>query len=267
MSAIAKHMNWQQHRAAVWREHTQQLRPVLDIDIIQLDDLQGLSRQKTALLDNTQSFLKQAPANHVLLWGSRGTGKSSLVKAVFNRHLDSSLRLIQIDKGHLYILPELTDHLRDQTFAFIIFIDDLAFEAGDHSYQPLKTLLEGSIERPPKNVLLYATSNRRHLVTEYQQDNQNTNIINSELHYSDAVEEKISLSDRFGLSLAFHPVQMDDYFTLVEHLFSSYDVDATQLINAARLFAMSRGSHSPRTAQQFYRQYRAQLLEPTNNVS
>lgn len=255
-------IDWQQHRAAVWRVYSQQFKAVTAIDPIQLDDLQGLAKQRQQLFDNTERFLHNQPANHALLWGSRGTGKSSLIKAVFNHYHQfesCSLRLIQIDKAHLQILPELTDHLRDLPFRFIIFVDDLAFAEGDDSYQPLKTILEGSIELPPENILLYATSNRRHLVIEHQQDNHATAIVDGELHYGDAVEEKISLSDRFGLWLAFHPNNMQAYFQLVETLCSDYcqqaQIDENTLHNAARLYAMSRGSHSPRTAQQFYKHF------------
>lgn len=254
-------IDWQHFPAAVWRAYSQQLRTITDLDPVQLSDLQGLDQQKTTLLKNTQAFLDQRPANHALLWGSRGTGKSSLVKAIFNHFAKTNCRMIQLDKLHLHILPELTDELREQSQRFIIFVDDLAFEPGDHSYQPLKTLLEGSIERPPENVLLYATSNRRHLVTEYQHDNQNTKIVDGELHYSDAVEEKISLSDRFGLTLSFHPISLDEYFAQIDKLFAEQSINSMELHNAARLFAMSRGSHSARTAEQFYRHYANQLAK------
>lgn len=254
-------IDWDAYRAAIWRSYSQQLRPVAsgDIDPVDVIDLHGLTRQKAAVIDNTQQFIDGQPSNHALLWGSRGTGKSSLIKAVFNHFSDTRLRLIQLDKSQLTALPQLTDELRNLPYRFMVFVDDLAFETGDHSYQPLKSILEGSIERPPDNLRLYATSNRRHLVTEHQQDNQNTELIDGELHYTDTVEEKISLSDRFGLWVAFHPARLADYFALVTQLFANHSMDTEALHNAARLYAMGRGSHSPRTAQQFYREYAAKL--------
>lgn len=275
-------IDWSTNRAAIWRAYSQRLKAIRAIDAVQLDDLHGLERQKYLFISNLKQFINGQATNNALLWGSRGTGKSSLVKAAFNalcpleasesgkpksdkQAISSTLRIIQIDKANLEILPELSDSLRELEYHFILFIDDLAFGAGDDSYQPLKTILEGNLEAPADNIIVVATSNRRHLVTELQADNQNTTIVDAELHYSDAVEEKIALSDRFGLWLSFHPVRLQEYFDLVSQLFANtgQTTDEHTLHNAARLYAMHRGSHSPRIAQQFIKTYLAKLSGTT----
>lgn len=248
-------INWEETPAAIWRKRKGRLRGVTDIDPIQLQNLIGIDHQITQLRQNTERFLRGLPANNALLWGARGTGKSALVKALLNEYKAQGLRLIQVDKDDLIDLPDMVDDLRDQPFRFIIFCDDLSFEAGEHSYKPLKSILEGSIERPPQNLLLYATSNRRHLVPENMQDNLATEVTVREIHYGDAVEEKISLSDRFGLWLSFHAISLAGYLAIVEHYFQGYEGDRAVLLEAARLFALTRGSRSGRTAKQFHNAY------------
>ncbi len=186
------------------------------------------------------------------MWGSRGTGKSSLVKAVFNQFKEQRLRLIEVFKDDLSCLHDIVDQIRDLPYYFIIYCDDFAFAADDHSYSNLKTVLEGSIEAAPTNVLLYATSNRRHLVPQTMKENLDSNVIDGELHLSDALEEKIALSDRFGLWLSFYPISKAQYLEIVDSYFSEYDDNREQLHQKAIQFSADRGSRSGRTAKQFY---------------
>jgi predicted AAA+ superfamily ATPase len=247
--------DWEQCHAAIWRQYNRQLRAVRQVDPIRLPQLIGIDRQKEELIRNTERFLGGKPANNALLWGARGTGKSSLVKAVFNTYREQALRLIEVDKDDLVNLPEIIDCIRDLPYRFIIFCDDLSFAADESIYKHLKSVLEGSIEVAPDNILIYATSNRRHLLPEKMADNLETTIVNDEIHYSDAVEEQISLSDRFGLWVAFYPEGLETYLQIVDSLFADFQGDRQELHDAARLFAASRASKSGRTARQFYNQY------------
>lgn len=248
-------INWDTTYAAIWRQQKNQLRAVTSMDAISLESLKGIDRQKNELLINTQRFISSLPANNALLWGSRGTGKSSLIKAVLNEFKDQGLRLIEVFKNDLHNLPDIVDEIRDLPQKFIIYCDDFSFEENENSYMALKTVLDGSIELPPQNVILYTTSNRRHLMPEYMKDNLNSEIINGELHYADAIEEKISLSDRFGLWLSFYPPSQDEYLVIVDSYFPDYKGDRGELHEAAKLFARTRGSRSGRTAKQFYNAY------------
>ena len=251
-------IDWKRTEAAIWRARKNKLRAVKVIDPISLDNLIGIDRQKAELVRNTQRFIAHKPANNALLWGARGTGKSSLIKAVLNEYRSRGLRMIEVFKNDLYHLPDIVDNIREQPQRFIIYCDDFSFEENENSYVALKTILEGSIELPPENVLLYVTSNRRHLIQEYKKDDMDTRVINGELHYSDTVEEKISLSDRFGLWLSFHPANLDGYLRIVDSYFADYTGDRNALHEAARLFSMTRGSRSGRTAKQFYNYYSEQ---------
>ena len=252
------HIDWSTTFAAIWRQRKERLRPVRNVDPVALGDLVGIDRQKEQLAENTRRFLAARPANNALLWGARGTGKSSLVKAVFNEYVDRGLRLIEVDRDDLVYLPEIVDDVRELPQRFIIFCDDLSFAENENSYKHLKSVLEGSVEQPPDNVLIYATSNRRHLLPEAMKDNLDTKIVDGELHYSDAVEEKISLSDRFGLWLSFYPINTEKYLAIVDQLFAGYNCDREALHEAARSFAQSRASKSGRTARQFYNYYSSQ---------
>lgn len=245
-------IDWRDTYAAIWRPRRDYLRPVRQLDAVKLSHLVGIDAQKQQLLANTERFIAGMPANNALLWGARGTGKSSLVKAVLNEYKDRSLRLIEVEKYDLVALPEIVDQIRELPYYFIIFCDDLSFDAADNSYKALKSALEGSIEAPPKNVLVYATSNRRHLLPESMADNLESRMVEGELHYADAIEEKISLSDRFGLWLSFYSVDQDTYLAMVDEYFKQFSGDRSQLHLEAKRFALSKGSRSGRTAKQFY---------------
>jgi uncharacterized protein len=248
-------MDWTSERAAIWRPKSGRLRPVRRLDPVSLDSLLGIEAQKEALRANTEALLAGRPANNALLWGSRGTGKSSLIKALLNQFADRGLRLIEIDKDDLVDLAEIVDDIQDLPFKFIVYCDDLSFEEGENSYKHLKSVLEGSIELPPDNTLIYATSNRRHLVPEYNADNAHVKLVDGEIHYTDAIEEKLSLADRFGLWLSFYPSDLQQYFAMVDALFPGYG-DREELHRLARQFAMVRGSRSGRTAKQFFHSMR-----------
>lgn len=251
-------IDWQSAAAAIWRPRSGQLRQVQRLDPVEIDHLLGIEAQKQQLIANTEAFLDGEAANNVLLWGSRGTGKSSLVKALLNRYRERGLRVIEIDRDDLVDLPEIVDHIRDLPQRFIVFCDDLSFEPGDGSFKHLKSVLEGSIELPPENVLIYATSNRRHLVPEARQDNEGVNIVDGELHYGDAIEERLSLADRFGLWLSFYPNSMEQYLAIVDSLLPTVANERSSLHRAARQFAMTRASKSGRTARQFHLAWRQQ---------
>jgi len=194
------------------------------------------------------------PANNALLWGSRGTGKSSLVKALLNEFADDGLRLIEVDKHDLIDLPEIVERIRNSKDRFILFSDDLSFEANDPSYKALKAILDGSVYAPPDNVLLYATSNRRHLLPEYMSDNLDAHRVDGEIHHSEAVEEKISLSERFGLWISFYPFKQDQYLEIALYWLGALDAlprDHEAVKQAALQWALTRGSRSGRSAYQF----------------
>ncbi|HEY9052781.1 MAG TPA: ATP-binding protein [Gammaproteobacteria bacterium] len=248
-------IDWANIHAAVWRQQKAQLRAVKSLDPINLDTLVGIDRQKQELKYNTERFLVGKPANNALLWGARGTGKSSLVKAILNMYASKSLRLIEVHKTDLHNLPDIVDEIRELPQKFIIYCDDFSFEVNDDSYIALKTVLDGSIELPPDNVIIYATSNRRHLLPEYMKDNRESKVIDGELHYSDTIEEKISLSDRFGLWLSFYQPDQDGFLEIVDSYFPDFKGDRSKLHDAAKMFAASRASRSGRTAKQFYNYY------------
>lgn len=248
-------IDWNEIYAGIWRQSQQALRSVSVIDPVTLGSLVGIDRQIEELRRNTERFIERDPANNALLWGARGTGKSSLVKALFNHYKSEGLRLIQVYKEDLQHLPEIVDEIRELPQRFIIYCDDFSFEINETSYVGLKTVLEGSIEQPPENVLIYATSNRRHLLPETMQDNLDSKVVNGELHYSDAIEEKISLSDRFGLWLSFYQPNLDGYLQIVDSYFPDYPGDRKALHEAARMFSMARASKSGRTAKQFFNFY------------
>ncbi len=248
-------IDWRTTKAAVFRRSTGALRPIAQIDTFALDDLINVERQKAALVQNTENFLQGKFANNVLLWGSRGTGKSSLIKALLHTYADRGLRVIEFFKEDLQYLLEVVDLIRDEPYRFILYLDDLTFGETDTTYTYLKSAMEGSIESAPDNVRVYATSNRRHLVPEHQSDNRDVKVLDGELHYGDAVEEKISLADRFGLWISFYQGTQDDYLAFVEHYFKGIDVDRETLLLEAKRFSASRASRSGRTAKQFYLYY------------
>ncbi len=213
----APDIEWEACHAANWRRcsFSGYLEPILDIEGIRLDDLLGIEKQKEIVEGNTRQFLAGLPANNILLWGPRGTGKSSLVRALLHAYAGRGLRVVQVDKDDLVYLPAIVDRIKDRPYRFIIFSDDLSFESGEASYKTLKSALDGAVYAPPDNVLIYVTSNRRHLISEYESDNRGAMMVEGEIHHGEAVEEKISLSGRFGLWVAFHPFSQDLYVEVV----------------------------------------------------
>ena len=200
-----------------------------------LDRLAAVGTQTEKLKRNTEQFLAGRSANNVLMSGSRGTGKSSLVKALLHEYADQGLRLIEVDKSDLVSLPALLSLLKDRPEKFIVFCDDLSFETGDETYKALKTALDGGLSQRCSNVLVYATSNRRHLMPEYMDENIGTTGIRGEIHQKEAVEEKISLSDRFGLWLSFYPFDQNDYLQAVENWLDDFGVDFDETAHKAAL--------------------------------
>ncbi len=244
------------HDAYRWRHDRQGMRllPVKTPHRVALDDLLCIDHQKAEVVRNTEQFVHARPANNVLLWGARGTGKSTLIKAVFNAFVDRGLRLIEVEKEHLVDLVEIIETLEGRPERFLLYCDDLSFEADDAGYKSLKAVLEGSISAPAGNVLIYASSNRRHLLPEMKSDNQDVHVVDGEIHPGDAIEEKVSLSERFGLWLSFYPYSQDDYLAIVEHWLGRLQAgscrdESTRL--AALNWARQRGSRSGRVARQF----------------
>ena len=221
---------------------------------ITLDDLQHIDHQKQELIRNTRQFLRGLPANNALLWGPRGTGKSSLIKALFNRYCEQGLKLIEVERQELVDLPEIVEQLHGEEGKFIVFCDDLSFDEKDSTYRALKVVLDGSVLSTPDNLIIYATSNRRHLVPERLNDNLDAQHVDGEIHQSEAVEEKISLSERFGLWLSFHPFNQNNFLSIVDHWIEHFNVlnaDKTSVRRAALQWAMLHGSRSGRSAYQF----------------
>ncbi len=235
------------------------LEPVRHVAQIRLDDLQEIEPQKEKIQRNTLQFVQGQPANNVLLTGARGTGKSSLIKACLNEYAPQGLRLIEVDKADLVDLPDIVDVCAPRPEKFMVFCDDLSFEEGEAGYKALKSILDGSVAASTPNVLIYATSNRRHLLPEYMKENLTyTHTEDGEVHPGEVVEEKISLSERFGLWVSFYPFSQDEYLAIVAQWLSHFGV-AASAIEAARpqalVWALERGSRSGRVAYQFARDY------------
>lgn len=257
-------VDWNSSLAARWHREGQggYLQPLKVELSLSLDDLIGIDRQRDLLAANTRQFVAGMPANHVLLWGARGTGKSSLIRALLAHFAADGLRLIEIERDHLADLPKVVEHLAGLPQSFVLFCDDLSFEAGEGDYRVLKSVLDGTLERAPDNVLLYATSNRRHLVPERESDNQNWQMVDGELHPNEAVEDKIALSDRFGLWLSFYPFSQEHYLDVVRHWIGSiaatsglaWEWDEALEKDAIR-WATSRGNRNGRCAYQYARQW------------
>ncbi|WP_313476639.1 ATP-binding protein [Stutzerimonas kunmingensis] len=257
-------IDWDRTFAARWQRDARSgfLAP-LEVSLdLSLADLIGIDRQRDLLSANTRQFVDGLPANHVLLWGARGTGKSSLIRALLAEYAADGLRLIEIERDHLADLPRVVELLAGLQQAFVLFCDDLSFEAGEGDYRVLKSVLDGSLERAPENVLLYATSNRRHLVPERQSDNENWQMVDGELHPNEAVEDKIALSDRFGLWLSFYPFTQQHYLSVVRHWIDSLARRASldwewseALEKDAIRWATGRGNRNGRCAYQYARQW------------
>jgi len=235
------------------------LEPVRHIGTMQLADLKEIDGQKEKIRRNTEQFVQGRPANNVLLTGARGTGKSSLIKACLNAYAGQGLRLIEVDKADLVDLPDIVDVVAERPEKFVVFCDDLSFEDGEPGYKALKSILDGSVAAATPNVLIYATSNRRHLLPEYMAENLTyTHTEDGEVHPGEVVEEKISLSERFGMWVSFYPFSQEEYLTIVAQWLASFGV-STAAIAAARpealVWALERGSRSGRVAYQFARDY------------
>jgi uncharacterized protein len=254
--------DWAQ--ATAWRYRKRSsghgaIEPVRHIGKMALADLKEIEPQKEKIQRNTLQFVQGLPANNVLLTGARGTGKSSLIKACLNEYTAQGLRLIEVDKADLIDLPDIMDIVVDRPEKFIVFCDDLSFDDGESSYKALKSVLDGSVSAASPNVLIYATSNRRHLLTEYMKENLTyTHTDDGEVHPGEGVEEKISLSERFGLWVSFYPFSQDEYLTIVAQWLRSFKVNDAA-IDAAKpeslVWALERASRSGRVAYQFARDY------------
>ncbi|HPT49452.1 MAG TPA: ATP-binding protein [Accumulibacter sp.] len=258
--------DWQASRAFRWRtgRGAGYLQPIARLPAIRLADLCDIDDQKARVDANTRHFVAGRPANNVLLTGARGSGKSSLVKALLNEYAPDGLRVIEVEKGDLTDLPDIVDLIADRPERFIVFCDDLSFDAGDARYKALKVVLDGSIAAPPENVLIYATSNRRHLMPEYFAENLENQRFGEEIHPGEAIEEKISLSERFGLWVSFYPFDQDAYLHIVAHWLRAFGCDAATIAAAERdalNWALERGSRSGRVAWQFARDWAGQARQ------
>ncbi len=250
--------------ASAWRYRKRasghgRLEPVRHVAAVQLADLKEIDGQKEKIRRNTEQFVQGLPANNVLLTGARGTGKSSLIKACLNAYAPQGLRLIEVDKADLTDLPDIVEVVADRPEKFVVFCDDLSFEEGEPGYKALKSILDGSVAAATPNVLIYATSNRRHLLPEYMRENLTyTHTDDGEVHPGEGVEEKISLSERFGLWVSFYPFSQDEYLAIAAQWLASFGVSATAIEVAraeALVWALERGSRSGRVAYQFARDY------------
>lgn len=236
-------IDWRSSIAAVWRSNRHFLKPISNVDLVNPDTLLGIDAQKEALFRNTENFLRGKPASHALLWGARGVGKSSLIKAILTRYHTYGLRMIQIPKEDLHLLVDITDEIVDSHHRFIIYVDDLTFEEQRGEYRMLKSTMEGTLEKPPANVLIYGTSVCRRLAPSGT---------DSDKPLADLMEESLSLSDRFGLSLPFNPMGQDTYLEIVDNLFKGRVQDTELLRQEALAFAAERGGASGRAARHFF---------------
>jgi uncharacterized protein len=232
------------------------LQPVRQVHRIRLADLRGIDRQIEKVEQNTRQFLDGKPANNVLLTGARGTGKSSIVKGLLNKYAGQGLRLIEVEKNDLVDLPHIVDQVAPRAERFLLFCDDLSFHGAEDGYIALKVALDGSISTTSENLLIYATSNRRHLMPEYMNENLETRYVGDEIHPGETVEEKISLSERFGLWVTFYPFDQDEYLDIVAHWLKSFGVSSNENSNQEALqWALQRGSRSGRVGYQFARDW------------
>jgi len=256
--------DWKAALACRWRKRNGRgfLQPITHPHRIRLTDLQKIEEQVRLVEQNTRQFLEGLTANDVLLTGARGTGKSSLIKAILNKFSTKGLRLIEVEKQDLMDLPDIVDLVAEEPYKFILFCDDLSFDADEPGYKALKVVLDGSISATSENLLIYATSNRRHLMPEYMQENLETKYLGEEIHPGESVEEKISLSERFGLWVSFYPFDQDEYLVIVDFWLGQLGVGERDRANArheALQWALTRGSRSGRVAWHFARDWAGRL--------
>jgi len=253
--------DWKASIAFRWRSSGRRgtagsLQPVRHVHRIKLSDLRGIDKQIARVEQNTRQFLDGKPANNVLLTGARGTGKSSIVKGLLNKYAKQGLRLIEVEKNDLIDLPTLVDQLAPRPERFLLFCDDLSFHGAEEGYIALKVALDGSISTTSENLLIYATSNRRHLMPEYMAENLETKYLGDEIHPGETVEEKISLSERFGLWVTFYPFDQDEYLEITGHWLKSFDSALSEKAKEEALqWSLQRGSRSGRVAYQFARDW------------
>jgi len=253
--------DWKASVAFRWRSAGRRgapgwLHPVRHVHRIRLSDLRGIDKQIERVEQNTRQFLDGRPANNVLLTGARGTGKSSIVKGLLNKYARQGLRLIEVEKNDLIDLPTIVDQVAPRPERFLLFCDDLSFHGAEEGYIALKVALDGSISTTSENLLIYATSNRRHLMPEYMAENLETRYLGDEIHPSETVEEKISLSERFGLWVTFYPFDQDEYLEIVEHWLKHFGAVANEASREESLqWSLQRGSRSGRVAYQFARDW------------
>ncbi len=268
---MAKPLDWSVCYAANWRRHSFSgyLEPVKVTDTTTLDELLGVEEQKETMISNTRQFLAGLPANNALLWGSRGSGKSALIRALLNRYHSDGLRIIQIEKEDLIYLSEIFNAVEDQPYRFILLCDDLTFEVGELGYKMLKSALDGSVYSPPENVLIYVTSNRRHLLPEYESDHIGGKFVKGELQQSEAMEEKVSLSDRFGLWVAFYAFSQDRYLDAVRLAIArearelKVDIPFTRDVEREAIqWSHDKSKRCGRTAYQFSKNFVGRYLLP-----
>jgi predicted AAA+ superfamily ATPase len=251
--------NWKS-TAFRWRKRNGNgvIEAVRHVHRISLSDLCGIDAQKKLIEQNTRQFVEGHPANNVLLTGARGTGKSSLIKALLNKYASRGLRVIEVEKQDLVDLTEIVDLIAERPERFVLYCDDLSFEADEPGYKALKVVLDGSVAAASENCLIYATSNRRHLMPEFMSENLEAKRVDDEIHPGETVEEKISLSERFGVWVSFYPFDQDEYLEIVRQWLSHFKVngaDAEPVRHAALQWALQRGSRSGRVAWQFARDW------------
>ena len=257
----ARAVDWDASIAFRWRKSARggYIQPVANVHRIRLSDLHGVEGQKALIEQNTRQFVEGRTANNALMTGARGTGKSSLVKAVLNKFHKQGLRVIEVEKHDLIDLPEIVDQVAGRSEKFILFCDDLSFELSEAAgYKALKSVLDGSVATTSENLLIYATSNRRHLMPEYMQENLETKHLGEEIHPGETVEEKISLSERFGLWVSFYPFDQDEFLAITAHWLRELGCRESEIPKArqeALQWALQRGSRSGRVAWQFARDY------------